>query len=252
MPLVVDLQKADLWKRVAAWLLDVMLTCVLVVGIGVLLSWVLDYDGKMLQYENIYNSYIEQYELQDVDLNAPADEAEKERINQAAEAMYSDAKLTALRKQLSSYMVIIATFSVLLSMLVLEFAVPLWLKNGQTVGKKVFSLGLVRVDGVQVRPFQLFVRAVLGKYTIETMFPVYAAILGFFGGMPWAAVILLGGLALAQIICVAATKYNCALHDQMSGTAVVDISSQRIFKSSEELIEYTKRIHAERANRADY
>jgi len=250
--LVADLQKADVWKRVAAWLLDIMLFCLLVVGVGALLSLTLDYDGKLQRYESRYNGYIEQYALQDADLNAPANEEEQQRIEQAGEAMYKDTELMGLRTLVTNLMLIIATFSVLVSVLVLEFAVPLILKNGQTVGKKVFSLGVVRVDSVQLGAFQLFVRAVLGKFTVEIMLPAYAVVLGLFGGMPLAAVIIIGGLGVGQIICIAATKYNCALHDQMSGTAVVDIASQRVFKSSAELLEYTKRIHAEEARRKEY
>lgn len=250
--MVADLQKADVWKRVAAWLLDFMLVCVLVVGVGALLSTMLDYDGKLQRYESKYNGYIAQYDLQDVDLNAPANEEEQQRIDEAGEAMYKDEELMELRSLVTNLMLIIATFAVLVAVLVLEFAVPLLLKNGQTVGKKVFSLGVVRVDSVVMGPFQLFIRAVLGKFTVETMLPAYAVMLGLFGGMPLAAVIIIGGLAVGQIICIAATKYNCALHDQMSGTAVVDIAGQKVFRSSQELLEYTKRIHAEEAKRKDY
>lgn len=247
-----DLQKADVWKRIAAWLLDMMLVCVLAVGVGALLSWLLGYNGKMQQFETGYNSYMEQYELLDVDIYNPANGDEQERIAQAEQAMLQDIQLCRLKDQLQNLMLLIVTFALFIALLLLEFVVPLLMKNGQTIGKKVFSLGLVRVDGVRVGTFQLFVRAVLGKFTIETMVPVYAVVLGIGGAMGLAGVILLGGLAVCQIICVAATKYNCALHDQMSGTAVVDLSSQRIFSSSEELIAYTKRIHAEEANRKEY
>ena len=42
--MVVDLQKASFWKRVAAWLFDGILLCVLAVGCGTLLAEVLHYD----------------------------------------------------------------------------------------------------------------------------------------------------------------------------------------------------------------
>ena len=59
-------------------------------------------------------------------------------------------------------------------------------------------------------------------------------------------------LLIAQIACIAATKTNSAIHDLLAGTVAVDIASQQIFRSSEELLEYTKKIHAERANRSAY
>ena len=247
-----DLQKADVWKRVAAWLLDIMLVCVLVVGVGAFLSWALDYDGKMQRYETIYNGYIEQFELQDVDIANPANDAEAERIELADQAMRSDAELYGLRELIRNLMLVIVTFSLFITLLLLEFIVPLLLTNGQTVGKKVFSLGVVRVDGVRVSGFQMFTRAILGKFTIETMVPIYAVIIALFNGMGIAALILLGGLFIGQIVCLSVTKYRCALHDQMSGTVVVDIASQRVFRNSQELIAHTKRIHAAEAARREY
>ena len=45
-----ELQKASIMKRLAAWLLDTILVCVLAVGFGVILSAVLRYDA---QYANL-------------------------------------------------------------------------------------------------------------------------------------------------------------------------------------------------------
>ena len=248
----VDLQKADVWKRLAAWLLDFMLVCMLAVGVGALLSYAMDYGGKMERYEKRYDEYIVEYQLQDVDVANPASEEEQSRVDAASEAMVADGSLLKLRDQLQNLMLLIVTFSLLVTLVILEFLIPLWLKNGQTIGKKVFNLGVIRVDGVQVGSFQLFARTVLGKFTIETMVPVYALFLAFTGGMVLAGLILVVGLLIAQFICLVTTKPTCALHDQMSATVVVDISSQRVFKSAEELIEYTKRIHAEEVNRKEY
>ena len=252
MRLSVDLQKADVWKRLAAWLLDFMLVCMLAVGVGALLSTVMDYDGKTAQYQPLYDRYMVEYDLQDVNTGNPANEEEAQRVEEAFKAMEADSELVSRWNQLQNLMLLIVTFSLLVTLVILEFLIPLWLKNGQTIGKKVFNLGVIRVDGVQVGSFQLFARTVLGKFTIETMVPVYALFLAFTGGMVLAGLILVVGLLIAQFICLVTTKPTCALHDQMSATVVVDISSQRVFKSAEELIEYTKRIHAEEANRKEY
>ena len=39
-----EIQKAGIWKRIAAWLFDMILVSVLEVGCGVLLSLMLGYD----------------------------------------------------------------------------------------------------------------------------------------------------------------------------------------------------------------
>ena len=43
--MVYDLQKAGLWKRIAAWMFDGILTGILAVGFGFVLSLVLGYNG---------------------------------------------------------------------------------------------------------------------------------------------------------------------------------------------------------------
>ena len=250
--MVVDLQKADVWKRMAAWLLDAMLLCVAVVGVGLLLSALLGYDGHYQQYEARFDQYITEYELQGVNLTAPADEQEQKQVDKALQAMQSDKELIRLGNLLPNLMLIIVTFAILITMVLLEVLVPLWLKNGQTIGKKMFAVGIIRVDGVKLSTFQLFARTVLGKFTIETMIPVYVAVMALFGRMSLAGLILVGGLALIQLICLFVTSTNSAIHDLLAGTVVVDIASQQIFSSTEELLAYTKRIHAERAQRQEY
>lgn len=55
--MVYDLQKASLWKRIAAWMFDGILTCILAVGFGVLLSVLLGYDGYSEQVDAAYAQY---------------------------------------------------------------------------------------------------------------------------------------------------------------------------------------------------
>ena len=99
---------------------------------------------------------------------------------------------------------------------------------------------------------QLFVRSILGKYTIETMIPVLLLVMLYFGtvGLPGTLVLLL--ILLLQIIVIGVTKTNSAIHDLLSGTVVVDFHSQKIFDTTDELIEYKKVLAAERAARQNY
>ena len=152
----------------------------------------------------------------------------------------------------SNLMLIIVTCGILLAMLALEFGVPLLFGNGQTVGKKVFSLCVVRNDGVKLNGFQHFTRAVLGKYAVETMIPVYVVIMLMQGQSVGLLLLLVIALLLAQCILVLATRNRCPIHDLMAGTVVVDYGSQKIFKSTEDLIAYQKKIAADRAARQDY
>ena len=129
---------------------------------------------------------------------------------------------------------------------------PLWFGNGRTVGKRIFSLGLIRTDSVRVNSMQLFARALLGKFTIETMIPVYIMMMIFFGNMGMIGTMVLLALGVTQVILLVATRNNSQIHDLLAGTIVVDIASQTVFRDTEELVAYTKRIHAERAARQKY
>ena len=122
----------------------------------------------------------------------------------------------------------------------------------RTVGKRIFSLGLIRTDSVRVNSMQLFARALLGKFTIETMIPVYIAMMIFFGNMGMIGTLVLMALARTQVVLLIATRNNARIHDLLAGTIVVDIASQTVFRDTEELLEYTKRIHAERAAQQKY
>jgi len=253
--MAVDIQKASIWKRMAAWILDILLLCVLAVGFGALLSWLLGYDGYSQSLEAAYDRIESQhgvvFDITQEEYQAMS-QAEREAYDAAYDVLIRDEESMYLYNMVVNLSMLITTAGILLACMALEFVVPLLLKNGQTIGKKIFSLGVVRQDGVKLNTMQLFVRTLLGKYTIETMVPVYILMMLFWGMMDMTGMLLPAGLVIAQLILLFAHRNNAQIHDLLAGTVVVDISSQKIFTSTQELIEYTKRIHADRAARKDY
>ena len=180
--------------------------------------------------------------------------SEEDRLNydQAYAAFSSDEELVYAYNMSVSLILIMTSVSLLVGTVLVEFVVPLLLKNGQTVGKKVFSLALIRTDGIKLSTLQLFVRSVLGKFTVETMIPIYVLMMIMWGAMGIVGLIVLAGLLIVQAVLVIATDNDAMLHDVIACTVVVDYLSQRIFDNTDDLIEYTKRIHAEQASRQDY
>lgn len=253
--MITDLQKASLLKRMAAALLDFILLSVLVTGIATLLANVLGYGGHVDNMEKSRQHYEAQYGVEFQITQEQYDaltEQQRKDYDTAFEALVSDESfLYAYNMQINLTM-LITTFSILGSVLLLEFVVPLFFKSGQTVGKKVFGIGLMRTDGVQISKLQLFIRALLGKFTVELMVPIYILIMIYFNTANIISLAILAALLLGQVICMAVTRTNSLLHDLLAGTVAVDLSSQMIFRSKEDLMEYTKKIHAERANRSEY
>lgn len=250
-----DLQRAGLWKRISAAMFDGVLTFVMALGMVLLIARMVGYDNYANQIGDGYSQYEEQY---GVKFNISSSEyekmtaAEKENFDAAVNELEHDEKIVYAYNMIVSLTLLIVTFSLLLSIVALEFVVPLLFGNGQTLGKKIFGIALMRIEGIKITSLPLFIRTVLGKFTIELMVPIYVILLILMGRMGVVGIAILVVLLIAQIACLAITRVGALLHDVFAGTVAVDMASQRIFESKEELLEYTKKLHAEKAANADY
>lgn len=253
-----DLQKANVWKRISAALFDVIMLGIVIVGCALLLSIAFNYDGLVADLDTLENTYYEMYEINPDLPQEEADamieeqkEAYKKALDEATEAIRKDERLEPLLNKLFIFAFLIITLSVLVAFLLLEFLVPLLMKNGQTLGKKIFNVAVMRYDGVKLTPLLLFVRAVLGKCILTTLIPVYGCILIFFNASPLLGLVVTVLPLLAQVILFLATKNHTPLHDLLAQTVAVDMASQMIFDTPEALLEYKKRLHAENAEKRE-
>ncbi len=231
-----DIQNANLWKRGSAYLFDIMLLVMLAVFIATGLASLLDYDAKAVQLEECYNQVEQQYnidfDITEEDFNALSQE-DRDRFNQAYEALTTNEDTLYIYNSMIYLTLLMISLALLASFLVLEFAVPLLFKNGQTLGKKVFGVALMRPDGIKISPFALFVRAILGKYSIGTMVPVLLALMMFWGVVGIVAPVVILGLLILQIVLMVKSPNRCTIHDRLAGTVPVDLASQLIFDSQE-------------------
>lgn len=257
---MLDLQKASMLKRISAFILDVILLAVAITGFAFFLSAVTGYDSYRERLSDIEVSYWAQYGVEDPnndksislsEYEAFTDE-QKKNYELASVALSKDAEAKRANEMIVNLTLVITSISILLGYLLLEFAVPLMFKNGQTIGKKIFGIALMRNDGVKINTVMLFVRTVLGKYTIETMVPVFLIIMIlFFGaGIVGLAVLLLIGVLELVMLCI--TKTRSCIHDLLAYTVAVDMQSQMIFESPEALLEYKKKLHADVVADSDY
>jgi uncharacterized RDD family membrane protein YckC len=213
-----------------------------VVGSAVLLSLALNYEGNFREFLAVCDPYAK---ANGVDLTKLT-EAEPVNYSAFVEALSSDATAVKMYTLLLNYSFIILSFSILIGYLLMEFLIPLLFKNGQTLGKKIFGIAVMREDGVRISSTLLFVRTVLGKYTLETMIPVLIFLMILFYAMnPIIGLGVVAAILIAQAVLLIATKTRSLLHDKLSHTVTVDFSSQLIFDTPEELLAYKQRIHAE-------
>lgn len=253
--MMLDLQKASVLKRASAWLLDVILLLILVVGICSGLSALLGVDQHSTDLEAHYARYETEYGVKfSITQEEYAAMTEEGRANYDAayEALIADKEAMYSYNMVLNLTLIVVSIGILLGYLILEFAVPMFLGNGQTVGKKIFGLGVMRVHGVKMNGVAMFIRTLLGKYTLETMIPVLVVIMLMFNVTGLMGTLLVLGIGIAQIIMMIVTRTNSTIHDLLADCVVVDLSSQLIFDTEEELLEYKKRMSAENAAQQSY
>lgn len=247
-----ELQRADFWKRISAFLFDIIMLVTVAVGIAAGLSAILKVDSYLDKVENIKNEYYEKY---NIDINVPEDKLtdEQKQARVDAEKEFSQDKEVIFNSNMHFNLLLITiSISVLLSYVALELTIPYALKYGRTLGKKIFGLAVIRTNGVKVSGPVFFVRTIIGKYTMETMVPIYFLTMAIFNVIPLLGPLMTLLLIGLEIFTVAYTKTRSTIHDLVSDTVVVDYNSQMIFESEEELVEYKTRIHAEEAAKKEY
>lgn len=248
--MIYDLQKASLLKRFSAFLLDIILVATIAAGFAFALSAITGYDTYSDAIDQGLAEYEEKYGIK-IDIDAETYEkftdAERENYDNAQKAMSEDKALQKNYAMVFSLSLVILSISIFLAIFSAEFLIPLWLGNGQTVGKKVFGICLMRIDGVRVSRLSLFARAVLGKYTIETMIPILILMMFMFGVIGFVGTVVLLMLLGLQIGVMIYTNTNSMIHDLFASTVVVDMASQMIFDSPEALLAYKEKVAAEYA-----
>lgn len=244
-----------MWKRISAFLFDAILLSVVAVLCAWLLSVVTGFDGHYQTLEDSYARYETEYGVQ-FDMTLSEYEAltkeELKKLDDAYAALSDDDTAVYSYNMVIQLTLLITTIGILLGFVQLEFVIPLCLKNGQTLGKKIFGLGVMRTEGIKINGVCLFIRAILGKYTIETMVPVLIIMMIFSGSIGIVGPIVIGLILLLNVIVMIATKTNSMIHDLLSSTVAVDIGSQMIFDSKEDLIAYKQKVHAEKVKNSVY
>lgn len=266
--MIYDLQKASLLKRISAALFDFVMLTVVFTGCMLLISSIVNYDGysqnlsdrlaeiheshNITELEKEYEVKFSEYQYMLDEERAKLPTEVQDAFNACNEEISEDKQIIKLYETIMSLSLVIVSIGLLIAFLILEFAVPLYFKNGQTLGKKIFSIAVMQIDCVKIPTKVLFIRTILGKYTIGTMVPVLMLLALFFGFIPLVPIVIIFGIFLIQIVMLVTTKTNSLIHDHLASTVVVDFQSQMIFESAKAKEEYVLRIHEEKASNEEY
>ena len=250
-----DIQKAGIYKRISAFLFDIIMLGIVAVGVGFLLSYLLRYDSHLNEMNEIRSSYEQEYDISfetTYEEYVAMSENEKKKFDDANIALQKDREAQKSYSVLINLTLMLISLSTLIAYLIWEFIIPLCLKNGQTLGKKIFGIAVIHTSGIKITPMLLFIRTVLGKYTLETMVPMLIMMMIFMNSIGVIGAIILGLLAITQLVLIIATPTNSLIHDILAKTVVIDLASQMIFEDGAALLEYQKARAAEEAENKDY
>lgn len=252
--MIYDLQKASMWKRISAFLFDVILLGVVAVLFAWALSAALGFNQLNDALDDAYARYGEAYgvnfNLSLTQYDAMT-EAERNMLNDAYAALSADEEAVSIHNAILRLTLIIVSLGILAAVAVMEFFIPLQLGNGQTLGKKIFGLGVMRQDGVKLSAHILFIRTFLAKYTFEIMVPVLILMMIWFGILGLVGTLVLLGMLVLEVILLVNEK-RLTIHDALACTVAVDIASQMIFPDRASMIAYIEEKHAQKAASQPY
>ena len=250
-----EIQRASIAKRISAGLLDVIAVSIIATLCAWLISLAADYDGWNKKLEDSYSRYESQYgvtfRITEEEYNNKSS-SDKENYDNAYKALVEDSEAMKAYSMVTNLMILTVSLGLFIAVLIWEFIVPLFLKDGRTVGSLIFGIAVMRSNGVRISHISLFIRAILGKYAIETMISVYIIMMIFMNTIGIVGPLVICGILLMQLILIISTKNNQLIHCILSDTVVVDYGSQRIFDSQEDLLEHKKREARDRAERNPY
>ena len=250
-----EIQKASIAKRISAGLLDVIAVSIIATLCAWLISLAADYDGWNKKLEDAYSRYESQYgvtfRITEEEYNNKSS-SDKENYDNAYKALVEDSEAMKAYSMVTNLMILTVSLGLFIAVLIWEFIVPHFLKDGRTVGSLIFGIAVMRSNGVRISHISLFIRAILGKYAIETMISVYIIMMIFMNTIGIVGPLVICGILLMQLILIISTKNNQLIHCILSDTVVVDYGSQRIFDSQEDLLEHKKREARDRAERNPY
>lgn len=245
-----EFYKAKPIKRFVAYVIDMLLLLAITFGVMVpMCSW-LGYEDSRAELVPFYEKYSQEY---GIDLQISGTEydelsqKQKEAYDKAYDAMNQDKDALYVMNKVLFAVLASAAVGFLVGYVILEVALPLILKNGQTIGKKAMKLCVMHKAHVTVSPWQVIFRAILGKYFIGTLIPMVLLALPELKIWIISGSLILALIAMTQAFIVLMSQANCGIHDKLFNTVVADFEQQHIFDTLEERRAYDAELEAREA-----
>jgi uncharacterized RDD family membrane protein YckC len=220
-----SIQNAGIFQRLIAFLVDAILVFFLHFTFSLAVISPVSNQFGYQQLVTDYNAQLVEFHLGEYSLEDGSfimynmDEIDEADL----QAFYDDpeAKEISTRKFIFDFVQV--SVGLLLAELVVLMLMPLLLKNGQTLGKKLMRLGLVDNQGLKVKPINVVMRFLIGWFVFET---ALSLIMTMFVGLPL--------FILISALMALLTRNKRALHDIIGSTIVVNLDKMILFETTEE------------------
>lgn len=266
MDSVFELRQAKISKRIAAFVMDMIMFFIIFAGaLFAFENFSVDYNENRIVYEekclehNLSfetinengEKYVKTWTIQDYlessyasssckvsnssNLTSVSSECQEEFnkffLKNNENFSKDEVALKAFNNVLN-YRISFYAISTLVGLIIVNLVFPLIFKNGQTLGKKIMHLGLVSKKGIKVSKLNVIGRFLLGIFAVEVMpLMMYFAASNVFG-----MTAIIGVLVTVVNFClIVFTKNHTMIHDYIGGTIVIDLDTTVIFNTLEEM-----------------
>ena len=239
-------KQASFAKRIAAFVIDLIFFLVLTTGFAFAISAIYGMEKYGNQIKDAYVThevYVEDNENGNIEYNGKkyvlCDNIEtlsKEEIDARHMACGKDINFQSASRMRNYGYIVIFTVAPFIAFLIYDFIVPQFLKHGRTLGAYLFGIGYVTDEDVDVKPKNIFVRFLFGRFIIDVIIPfagvTYILLPTGFGIV---GIVLIVGVVLGNIGALCFTKDKRAIHDIVARIKPIDNSCQIYFKTTSEL-----------------
>jgi uncharacterized RDD family membrane protein YckC len=216
-----DLVKASFFKRLLAWAIDLIIAfSVFTLLYQFVILPILDPVWKITELSDIVNSLQSSYLSVISSLGSSLDSTVSSSLLSEFQSAITPYTIELNPKLFVIYSGIAFIIGTLFSVIM-----PLYFKNGQTLGKKLMKIALAKKDGTKITNKNLFLRYYVGAFLIESVlvYALYYLAIGMTAYVLW----------MFTALMVAFFPLGRCLHDYVGGTVVVDISNSTIMTEEE-------------------
>ena len=228
-------KRATWFKRILAFGLDIILFAVLLTGAMFLISYIVGFqhelellNAKFIEYGIYLKNDEGIYEFcSDINGSTACKDAWEAFNNDALACSYYDN--TALKT------LPILIGGVFVTELILDYIIPMCLKNGRTIG--MFCLGLAYIDtrDIKINHFQVFTHFLFGKFIVVSALPIFFFLMHFFNVFPTYGLLICVVIILANLIMKFASPKRMGIADSIGKMYMIENESQIYCNTVEEL-----------------